>query len=117
MWPVSRLMTIGAVGDDRVRPPENHEIAWCPKCEQECVPMRNGTCGFCDTAVEALKAKPAPVVVAPRRRRGKPRLISDVELRKLHVLHTQAKRLSVMELSRRIYARFGYSSPAQFHHG
>lgn len=91
--------------------PENRDIAWCPTCEQECLPMRNGTCGFCDTPVEALKPKPAPVVVA-RRRRGVPRRISDAELRKLHALHTQAKRLSVRELSRKIYERFGYTSPA-----
>jgi hypothetical protein len=85
-------------------------LAWCPKCEQECLPMRNGTCGFCDTAVEPLKAKPAPKPVRRRRRTGQPRRISDAELRKLHVLHTQAKRLSVLELSRRTYERFGYAT-------
>lgn len=26
---------------------------WCPTCKERAVPMRNGTCGFCDTKLEA----------------------------------------------------------------
>jgi hypothetical protein len=26
--------------------------AWCPTCNERTVPMRNGLCGFCDTALE-----------------------------------------------------------------
>jgi len=25
--------------------------AWCPSCRQECIPMRSGRCGFCDTSL------------------------------------------------------------------
>ena len=87
-------------------------LAWCPTCEQECVPMRNGTCGFCDTAVEPLKPKPAALQVKPRRGAGGPRRIPDAALRDLHLLHTGVKRLSMRELARRTYSRFDYSSPA-----
>lgn len=30
--------------------------AWCATCQEHAVPMRDGTCGFCDTAI--TKAPP-----------------------------------------------------------
>jgi hypothetical protein len=82
-------------------------LAWCPTCEQECLPMRNGTCGFCDTAVVPLRPK-APKVVG--KRRGVPRRIPDADLRKLHALHTGARRLSANAIARQVYKRYGFVS-------
>lgn len=25
---------------------------WCPRCEQDCLPLNDGTCGWCGTLVE-----------------------------------------------------------------
>lgn len=29
---------------------------WFPTCQQDCIPLRNGRCGFCDTQVDDLEA-------------------------------------------------------------
>jgi len=37
--------------------------AWCPTCDQEAMPMSNGTCGWCDTPIigpHGASAKKAP---------------------------------------------------------
>jgi len=94
---------------------EEFALAWCPTCEQKCVPMRNGTCGFCDTPVKPLPPWEMSAKGKRRRRTGLPRRISDADLHKLHVLHTQAKKLSALELARKVYVRFGYSSPQACH--
>jgi len=75
--------------------------------------MRNGTCGFCDTLVEPLKPKLAPKPVG--KRRGVPRRIPDADLRKLHALHTKRKRLSVNEIARQVYERYGFASARSCH--
>jgi hypothetical protein len=86
-------------------------LAWCPKCEQECLPI-HGKCGFCYSPVEALKPKKPKAV---GKRRGVPRRIPDADLRKLHTLHTKGKRLSAYELARKVYEQYGFASARSCH--
>lgn len=32
--------------------------AWCPTCRERALPMRNGTCGFCDSKLAAPDGEP-----------------------------------------------------------
>jgi DNA-binding transcriptional ArsR family regulator len=42
--------------------------AWCPTCQERAVPMRNGTCAFCETVIvsPAVNGNGHPSVVEPR---------------------------------------------------
>jgi hypothetical protein len=35
--------------------------AYCPTCQQEAMPMRDNTCGWCDTPIIGPPGTPAPV--------------------------------------------------------
>lgn len=35
--------------DERAHQGADESTMWCPECEERAVPMRDGTCGFCDT--------------------------------------------------------------------
>jgi hypothetical protein len=41
--------------------------------------------------------------------------IPEADLRELHLLHTKGKKLSALELARRLYERYGYRKPTSMH--
>src|SRR4051812_7618108 len=49
-----------AARDDRAHEGSPDITTWCPKCEENAVPMKDGTCGFCDTQLVEAPAEAWP---------------------------------------------------------
>lgn len=41
--------------DERANQGNPNITAWCPNCDERTVPLRDGTCGFCDTPTAAIE--------------------------------------------------------------
>jgi len=75
---------------------------WCPTCEQDSLPMRNGTCGFCDTPLVRRRGGwKRPDAVARSR-------ISRNQARAIHSAHIQGR--SLRDIARSTWQTLGYSS-------
>ena len=48
--------------------------AFCPTCDLEAMPMRDGTCGWCDTPIIGPPGTPAAKVPSQRIRKLQPRI-------------------------------------------
>ena len=93
--------------------------AFCPECEQEAMPMRDGTCGFCGTPIcDPEDGPPHPDPPKKRRKSGpREKLVSTDDI--VAALQHEAARLGRppygnewLTLNRRpsqatIYRRFG----------
>jgi hypothetical protein len=86
---------------------------WCAACEslRRAVRLRD-TCWWCGGEL-VLPTRPAPAPAPPRPRRGKPRgkhrRLTDDQVRAAYRLHIDGG-LSIRELGRRLYERYGYTS-------
>ena len=86
--------------------------AWCSTCAEEVPISHAGLCLWCDAPTTPA---PAPEPPKPKKRRGgrpkgKYAKLTDEQIRYAHRLHIEG-RLSLNELGRRLWKRFGYASP------
>lgn len=55
--------------EDRAYEGSDEIVKWCPVCLENTVPLRDGSCGFCDTQLDGDVPTPAEPVVPRRRER------------------------------------------------
>jgi len=72
---------------------------WCAKCRETTGLTARGQCEWCDT----------PLTHKTGRKPGQGSLLSDNQLRALHVAHTEGR--SINEMAGKIFDKVGYSSP------
>lgn len=63
---------------ERPQPRTNEITEWCPTCLERVVPMRNGSCGWCDTPLEEGAEQPSAASVSELRNLETPE-VTEVE--------------------------------------